>query len=97
KENINSDFVLTAIIEEPRRTATVIKNIIENLTSMNLLWENHHLINKDINADLIIDNPSFNSIPEDNEHVRNNFMQYSRSKLISKQDAINLLNDTSNN
>src|SRR5690606_460362 len=97
KDNINSDFVVTAIIKEPRRTATVVKNIIENLDSMDLLWENHQLINKEINADLIIDNPSFNSIPEIVEDERDKFMQYTRSRLISRQEAIQILNDTTNN
>lgn len=103
KDNINSDFVITSIIKEPKRTATVIKNIIENLDSMNVLWENHHLINKEINADLIIHNPAFNSISEDDDaseeskNYSNRFMYYSNTKLISRQDAIQLLNDTTNN
>lgn len=103
KDNINSDFVITSIIKEPRRTATVIKNIIENLTSMNLLWENHQLVNKEINANLITDNPAINSITEDDDtseelkNDHNRFMYYSNTKLISIQDAIQLLNDTSNN
>lgn len=103
KDNINSDFVITSIIKEPGRTATVIKNIIENLDSMDLLWENHQLINREINADLITNNPAFNSITEDDDaseeskNDRNRFMNYSNTKLISRQDAIQLLNDTSNN
>ena len=97
KDNINSDFVITSIIQELRRSASVVKNIIDNLHSMNLLWENHQLINKEINADLIIDNPAFNSIYEDIEDDRKKFMQYSESKLISSQDAIQLLNDKRNN
>lgn len=103
KDNINSDFVITSVIKEPRKTKTVVKNIIDNLESMNLLWENHQLINKYINADLVIDNPIFNSIPKDSEMTEDSksdndrFMQYSKSKLISRENAIQLLNDTNNN
>lgn len=55
-----SKFVLTAIIEEERDKLTVIEKILSNLQSQDLLWENHSLINKDIEADLIARNPSIN-------------------------------------
>ncbi|MGV0995997.1 ABC-three component system protein [Empedobacter falsenii] len=103
KKNYPSELVLTAIIEEEMFKSLAIKNILENLDSMNLLWENHQLINKEIDANLITDNPDFKSIPEDgsgtidSKNNRNRFMYYSNTELISRQKAIQLLNDTSNN
>lgn len=97
KDNINSDFVITSIIKEPKRTATVVKNIIDNLESMNLLWDNHQLINKEIDADLIVSNPSIRNVSDNAENDSNRFMQYTKSKLISRDNAIQLLNDTTNN
>jgi len=61
------------------------------------------LINKEIDANLITDNPDFKSLPEDgtgtidSKNNRNRFMYYSNTELISRQKAIQLLNDTSNN
>jgi hypothetical protein len=43
-----SKFVLTAIIEEEREQLTVVENILTNLKSQNFLWENHSLINRNI-------------------------------------------------
>ncbi|WP_313385916.1 ABC-three component system protein [Chishuiella sp.] len=100
KDNLNSNFVITSIIKEPKRTTTVVKNIIENLESMSLLWENHQLINKEINADFAPNIPSFRDNFEESEESkkdRDRFMYYSNTKLISRENAIQLLNDTNNN
>ncbi len=42
KETEPANFVLTAIIEEERDKLTVIENILTNLTSQDLLWENYN-------------------------------------------------------
>lgn len=97
KKNYPSDFVLTAIIEEEMFKSHAIKNIIENLGSMNLLWDNHQLINKEIDANLIVSNPSIHNVSENMDDDSNRFMQYSKSKLISRDNAIQLLNDTNTN
>lgn len=99
KNDEPSKFVLTAIIDEERDKLTVIKNIFTNLKSQNLLWENHSLVNKEIEVDLIDRNPSINFIatPEEKIDDKAKFMSFSNSKLVKRDTAIQKLNNGENN
>lgn len=96
-KNANGNFVATAIISEEMEAPRVVKNILTNLTAQNLLWENHQLINRNIEKDLGYENPSINLIStviDDSD--RQKFMSFSKSKLIKRDEAKQLLNGTNN-
>ncbi|QGN22326.1 ABC-three component system protein [Elizabethkingia anophelis] len=90
-----SRFTLTSIIDEEDDQLTVVKNILTNLNSQNLLWENHSLINRDIEIDLVERNPSINNIPDLERQMdeKKKFMSFTNSKLINKENALKRLND----
>jgi len=90
-----SRFTLTSIIDEEEDQLTVVKNILTNLNSQNLLWENHSLINRNIEIDLIERNPSINNIPDLERQMdeKKKFMSFTNSKLINKENALKRLND----
>lgn len=85
-----SRFTLTSIIDEEDDQLTVVKNILTNLNSQNLLWENHSLINRDIEIDLVERNPSINNIPDLERQMdeKKKFMSFTNSKLINKENAL---------
>lgn len=92
--NDPDNYVLTAIIDEDRDKLTVVENIINNLKSQNLLWENHALINRNISGKLIDLNPKINEVLEGeakaDEH--NKFMSFTQAtKLVNREDAIQKL------
>lgn len=92
-------FVITAIMKEERDQLSVVENILSNMQSQNLLWENHSLVNKNINIDIAERNPSINNIPtaEDQYDKKNRFMSFTGSKLVKREDAIQKLNNEGNN
>lgn len=94
-----SQFVLTTIIDEEDDKLEVVENILTNLDSQNLLWENHSLINRFIDIDLIDRNPSIKSIVDvdEQEDDKDKFMFYANSKLITREMALRILNDEGNN
>jgi len=86
----SSNYIITAIMEEDRNKQTVVENIINNLKSQNLLWENHALVNRHINGKLIDLNPKINEIlvgeEKDKEHKK--FMSFTQqTKLIDRDQA----------
>lgn len=90
-----SRYMLTAIIDEEEKQLRVVENILTNLNSQNLLWENHALINRNIEIDLIARNPNINNIPNTEMEVDENkkFMSFTNSKLINRENALKKLND----
>ncbi|MGV3609437.1 MAG: ABC-three component system protein [Fluviicola sp.] len=92
-----SDFVITAIIEEEDQKLTVVENILSNLRSQNLLWENHSLVNKEIEINLDR-NPSIDNISSAEEKLddRDRFMSFSNSKLVKRDHVTNKLNNGRN-
>lgn len=95
KKTEPSQFVLTAIIDEERDKFTVVQNILTNLNSQDLLWENHSLVNKHIEVELIKSNPSINEVTtsEEREDDSNKFMSFTNSKLVLRETAIEKLNN----
>jgi hypothetical protein len=95
KPGHTGNFALTAIVDEERDKLTVIENILTNLKSQNLLWENHFLVNRNIEAEFITKNPSINSIGTDaeKEDDKNKFMSFSSSALITRESAKQKLNN----
>jgi len=90
------NYVLTAIIDEDRDKLTVVENIINNLKSQNLLWENHALINRNISGKLIDLNPKINEVLEGEAKAEehNKFMSFTQgTKLVNREDAIQKLNN----
>jgi hypothetical protein len=92
-------FVLTAIIKEERNQLTVVENILNNLKSQNILWENHSLVNRHIEIDLVSRNPAIDNIstPEQKEDDKDKFMSYTNSKLVKRDNVIQKLTDGENN
>lgn len=90
-----SKFALTAIIEEEREQLTVVKNILTNLKSQNILWENHSLINRNIEIDLVNRNPDISMVAttEEKSDDKDKFMSFANSKLIKREKAIQELNN----
>ena len=77
-------------MEEDRNKHTVVENIINNLKSQNLLWENHALVNRHINGKLIDLNPKINEILEGEEKNKEHqkFMSFTQqTKLIDRDQA----------
>lgn len=95
----SNTFVLTAIIEEERDQLTVVENILTNLKSQNILWENYSLINKDIEIDLVSRNPTIKNVAtsEQKEDDRDKFMSYTNSKLVKRDNVIQKLTNGENN
>lgn len=94
-KNEPSRFTITSIIEDEGEQLTVVKNILINLNSQNLLWENHSLINRNIEIDLIERNPSINNIPDLERQMdeKKKFKSFTNSKLINRENALRRLND----
>lgn len=90
-----SKFVLTAIIEEEREKLTVVENILTNLKSQNLLWENHSLVNRNIEIEIANRNPDINmvSTTEEKADDKDKFMSFTNSKLVKRENAIQKLNN----
>jgi hypothetical protein len=90
-----SKFMLTAIIEEEREKLTVVENILTNLKSQNLLWENHSLVNKDIDIELMNRSPAINLIAtiEQQADDKDKFMLFANSKLVKREEATQKLNN----
>lgn len=87
-------FVLTAIISDESEAVKVVNNIIENLKQQNLLWENHELVNRNIEIDIVRNNPSIGMIATVlNDADSNKFMSFSKSKLIKRDGALDKLNN----
>lgn len=94
KEGYSESYVLTTIIEEVGDKESVVVNIIKNLDALNLLWDNHAIINKEIDGKLYDLNPKINNIPIEDLKDKDKFMGFSkRSRLITRDDATNNLND----
>ncbi len=98
-ENEPSRYILTAIIEEEENQLEVIENILTNMESQNLLWENHSLINRNIEIDLVSRNPNINNIPNAEQQLddKKKFMSFTNSKLINRENALKKLNNGGNN
>jgi hypothetical protein len=94
-----SQFVLTAIIEEERDQLTVVENILTNLKSQNILWENHSLINRNIEIELVNRSPAINMVAtiEQKADDRDKFMSFNNSKLVKREVATQKLNNGENN
>lgn len=94
-----SKFVLTAIMKEERDQLTVVENILTNLKSQNLLWENHSLVNRNIEIELVNRNPDINMVAtaEEKADDKDKFMSFANSKLVKREDAIQKLNNGENN
>lgn len=94
-----SKFVLTAIIEEERDQLTVVENILTNLKSQNILWENHSLINRNIEIELVNRNPAINMVAtiEQKADDKDKFMSFTNSKLVKREVATQKLNNGENN
>lgn len=94
-----SKFVLTAIIEEEREQLTVVENILTNLKSQNLLWENHSLVNRNIEIELSNRNPDINMVAtiEEKADDKDKFMSFTKSKLIKREGATQKLNNGGDN
>lgn len=87
-------YILTSIIEDEDDVKSVISNILDNLKSQNILWENHALINRNISADFSDNIPKINNIIMNDEDAKEEekFMSFSsKSKLINRDDAKNIL------
>lgn len=99
KDDEPSKFLLTAIIEEERNQLTVIENILTNLDSQNILWENHSLINRNIEIELISRSPAINMIATNDQKAddKEKFMYFTSSKLVKREEAMLKLNDGENN
>jgi hypothetical protein len=93
-------YVLTTIIEEQNDAEEVVKNVLQNLKSQNLLWEKTSLINKEINGSFQELNPDFFDIREKDEKEEdyNKFMLYNgSSKFICRETVkINLTDGNPN-
>lgn len=94
-----SKFLLTAIIEEEEDQLTVVENILTNLESQNILWENHFLVNKHIEIELINRNPAINMVAtiEQKADDKDKFMFFTNSKLVKREEAMQKLNNGENN
>lgn len=99
KEAEPSLFVLTAIIEEEREQLTVVENILTNLKSQNLLWENYSLVNRNIEIELVNRNPAINMVAtiEENADDKDKFMSFTNSKLVKREYATQKLNNGEDN
>ncbi|TCK82910.1 ABC-three component system protein [Albibacterium bauzanense] len=99
KDTEASKFTLTAIIAEEEEKLTVVENILTNLKSQNLLWENHSLINRNIEIELINRNPAIFMVatPEQKDDDNDKFMFFANSKLVKREDALLKLNNGNNN
>jgi hypothetical protein len=99
KKAVPNTFVLTAIIEEERDQLTVVENILTNLKSQNILWENHSLVNRNIEIELTNRNPAINMVatPEQKADDNEKFMFYTQSRLVKREEATQILNNGENN
>jgi len=90
-----SKFVLTAIMKEERDKLSVVENILTNLKSQNLLWENHSLVNRNIEVEIVNRSPAINAVAtsEEKEDDRNKFMSFTNSKLVKREFTIEKLNN----
>lgn len=89
-------YALTTIIDEVEDAQEVARNIIINIENMRPLWEKTSFINKEIDGKLVDLYPSIMNIDDDDES-RDNFMSYNKSTaLISRENAINNLNNGEN-
>lgn len=93
-----SRFVLTAIVKEERDQLTVVENILTNLRSQNLLWENHSLVNRNIEIELANRNPDISMVAtaEEKADDKDKFMSFTNSKLVKRENAIQILNNGEN-
>lgn len=89
-------FVLTTI-NQGGSIKDVVKNIIENLEDMDILWDNHSLINEHHNGSLTPNNPSIKrNIGQIDDNIHEDKYKINHPKenrLITKTNTINLLND----
>ncbi|MCZ2481173.1 ABC-three component system protein [Aquirufa nivalisilvae] len=94
-----SKFILTTIIEEESEQLTVVENILTNLKSQNLLWENHSLVNRNIEIELVNRNPDINMVATTEEKAddKDKFMSFTNSKLIKRESATQKLNNGGDN
>lgn len=94
KAGSSEDFVLTTITDEEDYKEVVVVNILKNLDSLDILWDNHALINKEIDGKLCDLNPNINNIPTRDIRDKKKFMSYSeKTRLIPRNDATKKLND----
>ncbi|WP_348799158.1 ABC-three component system protein [Flavobacterium adhaerens] len=89
-------YVLTTITSEEDDVKLVISEILENLQSQNILWENHALINRYITSNFSDNIPKITNIniksKDGNEEDK--FMSFtSKSKLIKRDEALIILKD----
>ncbi|MES2239440.1 MAG: ABC-three component system protein [Bacteroidota bacterium] len=89
-------YVLTTITSEEDDVKLVISEILENLQSQNILWENHALINRHITSNFSDNIPKITNINIKNKdgNEEDKFMSFtSKSKLIKRDEAIIILKD----
>ncbi len=86
-------FVLTTINEDEINAANVVRNILQNMKSQNLLWDNHELINREINKKLIDLIPNIKNVPTGIVDDGNKFMSFAKGNgLIDRETAKTILN-----
>ena len=86
-------FVLTTINEDEINAANVVRNILQNMKSQNLLWDNHELINREINKKLIDLIPNIKNVPTGIADEGNKFMSFAKGNgLIDRETAKTILN-----
>jgi len=94
KEGKSEHFVLTSINEEENDKKIVIENIIRNMESQDILWDNHALVNKEINGIFSELNPDIKNIAFKGDNNKNKFMGFSsRSRLVDRDITKDILND----
>jgi ABC-3C protein len=86
-------FVLTTINEDEINAVNVVHNILQNMKSQNLLWDNHELINREINKKLIDIIPNIKNVPTGIVDEGNKFMSFAKENgLIDRETAKTILN-----
>jgi hypothetical protein len=63
------------------------------------VWENHSLINRNIEIELVNRNPAINMVAtiEEKADDKDKFMSFTNSKLVKREDATQKLNNGENN
>lgn len=86
-------FLVTTITQKQADAASVVENIIKNVDSQNILWDNYSLINDDISGTLTELNPNIMNVASEEEQ-KNKFMSYSsNNKLVKVNEAKSTLNN----
>ncbi len=86
-EGVPINYILTTIIGEEEDSSTIVENLMKNIDSQNLLWDNHKLINRYITKKFHDANPNIMNFDSDVSQF-DKFMNFSKNNgLISRDDA----------